>query len=639
MPQTTDARGDRTPTVRCAAVTRNSGRRSRLWASAFVACSAIACATPVGLVQRDAQSVHRALTANVLSTGKPSAYASQLLDRRDLSDLFRREPAVALARLHDEVVAGGSTDLLAALAELSYLHARRGGRPWFLVAALYAYAFLAESSQASLNALDPRFRLAADLYNLGLSAGLRSDDDEEVLLTPGPRPLPFGSLDLEVDDAEFLWGGYRMVRFVPVAEFKVRGLRNRYRQRGLGTPLAASLAPTEEGAPPPGYAFIPESTRVPVTALLQVPEVRRALGEGRVSGRLWLFTRDETVEIEVGGRRLPLEAEPSAALAAGLEESSFWVLERKGFLSGDFSRKGYSGLTMFQPYHPGRVPVVFVHGTASSSARWANMINELSIAPEIHESFQFWLFQYNTGSPVAYSAGQLREALDEAVRVLDPEGRDPALRRMVVIGHSQGGLLTKLTVVDSGTVFWDGLSRVPIEEFELEPDTQAILERSLFFEPLPFVRRVIFIATPHRGSFVADRRLSRFASGLVSLPGELLEASVALVDRDDDRVLLRSLDDLPSSIDNMTSDNRFLVALADMPIAEGVSAHSIIAVRGDGPPEEGDDGVVTFESAQLDGVASEYVVRSGHSAQSHPLTIREVRRILGEHIAAYPAAR
>ncbi len=619
-------------------MTRASGRPSRAWASAFVVCWALACATPVGLVRQDAQSLHRALTANVLSAGRPSAHASQQLDRRDLSDLFRREPAVALAHLHSEAVAGGSTDLLAALAELSFLHAERGGRPWYLAAALYAYAFLAESSlEASLNALDPRFRLAADLYNLGLSAGLRSDDGEEVLLTPGIRPLPFGSLDLAVDEAEFLWGGYRMVRFVPVAEFEVRGLRNRYRKSGLGAPLAASLAPTDAGDPPPGHEFIPKSTRVPATVVLQVPEVIRALREGHVSGRLWLFTRDETVETEVGGRRVPLEAEPTAALAAGLAESSFWVLERQGFLSGDFGREGYSGLTMFQPYHPGRVPVVFVHGTASSSARWANMINELSVAPEIHENFQFWFFQYNTGSPVVYSAGLLREALDEAVRDLDPEGRDPALRHMVVIGHSQGGLLTKLTVVDSGTVFWDQLILVPIEEFELEPETRAIAERSLFFEPLPFVRRVIFIATPHRGSFVAERWRVRIASSLVSLPGELLEASVALLDWDDDRVLLRSLDDLPSSIDNMTSDNRFLVSLAGMPIAEGVTAHSIIAVQGDGPPEEGNDGVVAFESARLDGVASEYVVRSGHSAQSHPLTIREVRRILQEHISAYQA--
>jgi hypothetical protein len=47
---------------------------------------------------------------------------------------------------------------------------------------------------------------------------------------------------------------------------------------------------------------------------------------------------------------------------------------------------------------------------------------------------------------------------------------------------------------------------------------------------------------------------------------------------------------------------------------------------------ESDDGVVEYESAHLDGVASNYIVPSGRSCQSNPLTIREVRRILIEHL-------
>jgi hypothetical protein len=31
---------------------------------------------------------------------------------------------------------------------------------------------------------------------------------------------------------------------------------------------------------------------------------------------------------------------------------------------------------MMHPYRPGRVPVVLVHGTASSPARWADIIND-----------------------------------------------------------------------------------------------------------------------------------------------------------------------------------------------------------------------------------------------------------------------
>jgi hypothetical protein len=48
-------------------------------------------------------------------------------------------------------------------------------------------------------------------------------------------------------------------------------------------------------------------------------------------------------------------------------------------------------------------------------------------------------------------------------------------------------------------------------------------------------------------------------------------------------------------------------------MASGVHAHSIIAVQGTGPIEDGDDGVVKYSSAHIDGVESELVIRSGHS--------------------------
>jgi hypothetical protein len=62
-----------------------------------------------------------------------------------------------------------------------------------------------------------------------------------------------------------------------------------------------------------------------------------------------------------------------------------------------------------------------------------------------------------------------------------------------------------------------------------------------------------------------------------------------------------------------------------------VKAHSIIAVEGDGPFQDGDDGVVEYSSAHIDGVESEVVVRSAHSTQGRPETIEEVRRILRLH--------
>jgi hypothetical protein len=59
-----------------------------------------------------------------------------------------------------------------------------------------------------------------------------------------------------------------------------------------------------------------------------------------------------------------------------------------------------------------------------------------------------------------------------------------------------------------------------------------------------------------------------------------------------------------------------------------LDVYSIVAVLGDGPLTSLTDGVVRYDSAHLNGIGSEKVVRSSHSTQALPDTIEEVRRIL-----------
>ena len=90
---------------------------------------------------------------------------------------------------------------------------------------------------------------------------------------------------------------------------------------------------------------------------------------------------------------------------------------------------------------------------------------------------------------------------------------------------------------------------------------------------------------------------------------------------------------LPTALDNMSPGQPFIKALASLPVAPGVTAHSIIPVVGDGPLEDEVDGVVAYKSAHIEGVESEVVIHhSGHSTQGDPRTVDEVRRILLEHI-------
>jgi pimeloyl-ACP methyl ester carboxylesterase len=460
-------------------------------------------------------------------------------------------------------------------------------------------------------------------------------------------PLPFGEVEIDFDPRELLWAGHRLQGFVDAANYSVRGLRDRYRRPGIGAPFAASLGPAAGEAPPGSQWLIPE-LRVPTTALLRLDGARARLREGKLRGRIELFTPDEASATEIDGHAVPIEFETTFALAETLAESSFFESELKGFFSGAFrplrsavvgtggieAARAGEGLLFVQPYRPGRIPVVLVHGTASSPGRWGDLLNELLNERVIAERYQFWLFQYNTGNPIAYSGGLLRAALEKAVETLDPTQSDPALRRMVVIGHSQGGLLTKTTAVESGDRFWSVISKVPVDELDLSDDVRATLRRSLFYTPEPFVKRVVFVCTPHRGSYLASFSIAGVISDLVALPSNLAQVGFELVMRNPGNLMLANVGRLPTSIDNMTPGNPFLRTLAGLPVAPGIAANSIVAVQGDGPPEQGSDGVVAYQSAHLDGVESELVVRSGHSAQSQPDVILEVRRILLEHAAA-----
>ncbi len=632
----TGTRGPRSPSARIhppQPLTRASVGRAILLAGLTVLLAG-ACATPVGVSSGTTQSLERRITANALVGDEPSTYSDQVLQRFNLRDRFRRDPAAALAELHRSLDTEGAENRLFALAELSYLHARRSGdRSHYLAAAVYGYAFLFPGDQtAPPDALDPRSRLAAELYNQALAEGL-SPGGTSVAVKPGAYRLPFGLLSIDMPGGEPVWAGRVLDDFLPASHVQVRGLRNRYRRAGLGAALMARLGPLPGAAP--AYSRLPPRLKVAVTVFLRLDHVREGLVTGELRGSLELYSMDSANEIVVEGRRVPLQFEPSAALAYTLDGAPVWESEIWGFLRGTFLEAG-SALYTLTPHRPGTVPVVLIHGTASSPARWADLVNELEADPRIAPRIQLWFFTYNTGLPILYSAGLLRDTLRQVVAELDPPHADPALRRMVLIGHSQGGLLAKLAVVDSGTRFWDNVSRTPLDELAISEETRTVLRSSLFVKPLPFVTRVVFVATPHRGSDVAGflvQRLRWLVEWALTLPPSLIRVSGEVLTGSEDTLLRRQLrQGLPRSVDNMSPGNQAIKTLATLPLVPGVTAHSIIAIKGSGVLAEGGDGVVSYESAHLDEAVSELIVRSGHSVQSHPEAIEEIRRILLQHL-------
>jgi pimeloyl-ACP methyl ester carboxylesterase len=605
----------------------------------FALCSIIlllltaGCETPVGVERLDAGAANRQLTANVLTADELSPSARNVLRRWVLSERFDSDPAGAISALHVITADGrGDQDEVITLAEMSYLYGEKmHQRPYYLAAAVYSYAFLfPEKGFEPPSPYDPRLRLAADLYSLGIVHGFGSADDYNatVEFRSGSYDLPFGRVQVTVNPSAFEWRNRRIVALTPVQELAIRGLANRYRHAGIGAPLAATTQPIVAET---GMQVAPRM-KLPMTAVLRLDAPRRQLAMRELRATVDLYNTYDVPTITIAGKPVPLETDDTAVLAYVLASPEIWERELKAFFSGVFSESAPTQLASIEPYRPGRIPVVFVHGTASSVGRWGDMVNDLMDDPRIRDHYQFWFFSYDTGNPVLYSALLLREPLRDAVRKLDPARKDPALSEMVVIGHSQGGLLAKALVVDNGDRMWNAIAYKPIDQVDLSSEARDLMRRAIFVKPLPNVRRVVFIATPHRGGYLTEYPIAELVGRFITLPVRVIQTAADLARSSGDfKIDPNKLGS--GSLFGMTPNNPVLQTMADTPVAPGVRAHSIIAIAGDGPVEGSDDGVVKYSSSHLDGVDSEYIVRSGHSVQSNPYAIEEVRRILLLHAA------
>jgi hypothetical protein len=295
------------------------------------------------------------------------------------------------------------------------------------------------------------------------------------------------------------------------------------------------------------------------------------------------------------------------------------------------------GLYMLEPYQPGKIPVLMVHGLWSSPITWMEMFNDLRGAPEIRDRYQFWFYLYPTGQPFWFSAAQLRRDLAEARQILDPYRRQTALDKMVLVGHSMGGLLSHLQTIDSRNDFWSIVSKQPFQEVKAPPDTKENLAETFFFRPNPSVRRVITIGTPFRGSKAANSTTRWLGAKLITLPQMLVSGQQQLLKDNAEIFREPNLIEVKTSIDSLAPDSPILPVMLTASRPPAVKYHNIVGRIPDtgflGKVVGGSDGVVAYTSAHLDNADSEVEVNAAHSElHCHPLTVLEVRRILIEHL-------
>jgi pimeloyl-ACP methyl ester carboxylesterase len=615
------------------------------------------CATPIGVNRVGMDRAYQQITANAMTGPQLSAETQVVLGWYGLEKLPDTAPDLAVARLQEQACKDKRRDVLFALADLSYATAeryetytwvtvhqqdqnttitvpgKRAARAYYFASAVYAYFYLFGEGTEMPGLYDRQFGTVCEFYNRGLAKALKRENSDLVDLTSRELKLPMGRVSMAETRPGVRWSEAQIHEFVAADEYLVRGIQPRERVSGLGVPLIAIPDRAAFGTNWPSY--YPTGIKVPATAFLRVDGTVCDMTSSRLKATVELYSAFNTREVKVGNQVVPLETDLTAALAYGLQHSIQWKARMTQFFTGRELIK--SGIYLTQPYEPGKIPVVFVYGTAGSASDWAAAFNMLQADPSISSRFRFWFLSYNTGNPIAYSGWLLRESLDKVVKELDPQGKDPALRNMVVIGHSQGGLVTKLAAVDSGDKLWALVSDRPIGELNLKPATRELLGNCMLFQHSPYVRRIILACAPNLGSICVNNLIQRLSQRLISMPSQLKQLGTDLatlnVGNEQSAALKRLGGKVPTSVANMNPNNPFLLTLHDLPLADDIKGHTIIGALGDGPLDQANDTVVAYKSACLPGMESQFVVHSEHGdVPGNPMAVEEIRRILLLHL-------
>jgi len=384
---------------------------------------------------------------------------------------------------------------------------------------------------------------------------------------------------------------------------------------GIGAPLVAIRHLTAEKA---AALFAPRAIYYSVTGVAEF--------EG---SRCVLSIRDplaaETVQVE--GHTYPLAANFTASLAMVLAEEKPQKLGLVRLLRPE-EYAATARVVRFEPYNPNKSVVLFVHGLMDTPATWAPMLNDLRGDKDIRRNYQFWFYSYPSGYPYPYSALILRQELDAI------EKKYPLRKKMVVIGHSMGGCISRTLITDTGDKLWMEVFGKPPEQMEMPAESKRLLEEALIFKHRPEIGRVIFMSTPHRGSDLASNWIGRIGSMLVKAPSMLLAVGqLVRQDSTPDPAALH-LKRFPNSVDTLAPNSRFVVAINQLPITPGIPYHTIVGDRGRGDSPNSSDSVVAYWSSHLGGSASERIVPSNHSSPLNPEAIAEVHRILKRNAQA-----
>ncbi len=572
-----------------------------------------------------------------------------LLRHYALLDAYKRDPEDCLVQLQELAMDEKGAEKIYAISELAYTigkQAERASREgqaldMFTVSVSNAYLYLfCPELDVSRNPYDPQFRGACDLYNAALESTLRMVSSQGNLKPGNSYRITTSKKDYDVQVvSRGKWHDSDFEGLKFCSDFQVNGLQSTNVSYGVGVPMIAVRKSHEEEGPV--EKFYPEGLSFPVTAILRVTSptaVTSRDSQHRYPCVLELHDPLDSTDIELNERKVPLQSDLSTPLAYFLDNPKFREQTDSTLGLRDPHRADKKrGIYMLEPYDSNRIPVVMVHGLWSSPLTWMPMFNDLRSFQELRRNYQFWFYQYPTGQPFWISATQMRSDLFELRRTLDPNAIHPVLDQMVLVGHSMGGLVSRLQTIESGEEFWRILSDQSFDKVKGEEIERQRLAAALFFHPNNSIKRVVTIGTPHRGSNYSNDYTRWVGRQLIKLPSTITDTGNSLIRQNPGVFRNTELVTTTTSIDSLSPQSPIFPTMLRARRAAWVKYHNIVGVihksHWFGGEAELGDGVVQVESAHMDDVVSEIMVESKHQdIHTKPRAILEVRSILVEHL-------
>ena len=477
---------------------------------------------------------------------------------------------------------------------------------------------------------DPSMYQTARIYN-GALARIYAELIRRDLLRKGQYRLQTANgrdVIFDMPHYDLIYPASSYQKFMLCSDYQIQHLSHFTYEFGLGVPV---IALTNEKT---RYKSLltPAPIAHGATAFLRFTQAKPGDPHRVLHARLEFYDNDRIRTVKVADQTVPLIFDYSTPFAYYIS-----TMPDMNVLDYTFNPHQFqAGLYTLEPYQPNKIPVVLVHGLLSSIHTWMQMVNTLKNDPLIRKHCQFWFFTYSSGNPILYSASLLRNSLHAAHKELavTPEAEE-AFKHMVIIGHSMGGLVSKTMIQDPGDLLVRIGTGRPWSEIKgmCTPEQQNLIEDLVLYKSVPFVRRVLFLAVPHRGSKMAQYFQVRMIARLIKLPAGLVKKTTEVM-----KVLSgrqNAADDfasrVKSGLEGLSPKDPTLQIIGKIPFRPDVPCHSIIGNNKIATPG-GSDGIVPYSSSHLDQVRSELVVQSGHSVQQHPVAIYEVRRILLEHL-------